>query len=181
MGDFSLLVPAMGGVGMSYLITGGRTIYREQVATKAQSSAHRFEYNQRVLEHIPVSEAMVPLDNIITIAPGDPVQKVREIIIITGHSGYPVMDGNNLAGIVTLDDVRQADKNGTLSSPVETIMTRDLIVIRASDTTEEALRVMMVNNVHHLPVTDDADSQKLVGFITRTDILQGYSRTCHIL
>ncbi len=80
MGNFSLLVPAMGGVGISYLITAGRSIYHEQVPTKAQSEAHRHEYGKRVLEWIQVREAMILKEQVITFSPDDPVQKVR-----TGH------------------------------------------------------------------------------------------------
>ncbi|HUK93090.1 MAG TPA: CBS domain-containing protein, partial [Methanomicrobiales archaeon] len=41
---------------------------------------------------------------------------------------------------------------------------------------EEALDLMMRNDVHHLPVVDPGDAGVLVGFLTRTDIMTGYMK-----
>jgi len=181
MGNFSLLVPAMGGVGMSYLITGGKTIYREQVSTKAQSEAHRKEYGMRVLERILVREAMLPGNLVITFSPGDPVQKARTIIDQTSHTGFPVLDAGRLAGIITVGDVRRIQNGAGLSSPVGDGMTRELVVVSPDDTLENAMRLMMIHNIHHLLVVDPKDPDVLLGFLTRTDIMQIYSRACRII
>jgi CIC family chloride channel protein len=181
MGNFSLLVPAMGGVGMSHLITGGRTIYREQVPTKAQSEAHRHEYGKRVLEQIKVREAMIPADQVITLRPDDPVQKARTIIDQTAHTGFPVIDDNQLVGIITVCDVRHIQNGAGLSSLVRDAMTRELIVVSPVDTMENAMRLMMIHNIHHLPVADPDHTEQMVGFLTRTDIMKIYSRASRII
>jgi CIC family chloride channel protein len=181
MGNFSLLVPAMGGVGMAYLITGGRSIYREQVPTKAQSDAHRHEYGQRVLEKIFVREAMVPQDRVISLSPDDPVQAVHKLIEETAHTGYPVLDSGRLIGIVTIADVRRVLNGGAFQALVRDAMTRDLCVIAADDTLENAMRLMMINNIHHLPVIDPKNPAFPVGFLTRTDIMEKYSRNCRLI
>ena len=181
MGNFSLLVPAMGGVGMSYLITAGRTIYQEQVPTKAQSEAHRHEYGKRVLERILVGEAMIPRDQVITLSPGDPVQKAHTIIDETAHTGFPVLDAGRLVGILTVGDVRRTENGAGLSSRVGDAMTRELIVVSPKDTMETAMRLMMINNIHHLPVAEPDHPKLLLGFLTRTDMMQIYSRACRII
>jgi CIC family chloride channel protein len=178
MGNFSLLVPAMGGVGMSYLITGGRSIYREQVATKAQSEAHRHEYGKRVLEQILVREAMIFADKVISLSPDDPVQKARTYIDQTSHTGFPVLEKGRLAGIITVCDVRRVQNGAGLSSMVGDAMTRELIVISPEDTMENAMKIMMVHNVHHLPVASPDDPGIMAGFLTRTDMMKIYSRAC---
>jgi chloride channel protein, CIC family len=181
MGNFSLLVPAMAGVGMSYLITGGKTIYQEQVQTKAQSEAHRLEYGRRVLEQIKVREAMIPKNQVITLSPDDPVQNARTLIDTAEHTGYPVLDKGRLVGIITVSDVRRAQNGAGLSSPVRDAMTRELVVVSPEDTMENALRLMMVHNLHHLPVADPDRPDLMLGFLTRTNIMQIYSRICRIL
>jgi len=178
MGNFSLLVPAMGGVGMSYLITGGRSIYREQVSTKAQSEAHRHEYGKRVLEQILVREAMIPADQVITLSPDDPVHKARMYIDQTAHTGFPVLETGRLAGIITVCDVRRVQNGAGLSTLVRDAMTRELIVISPEDTMENAMRLMMVHNIHHLPVVSPDDPGMMAGFLTRTDMMKIYSRAC---
>jgi CIC family chloride channel protein len=182
MGNFSLLVPAMGGVGMSYLITGGKSIYREQVATKALSEAHRHEFGQRVLEQIRVNEAMVPKDKVLFFSPEDPVQRVRTLINSTSHSGYPVLENGRLVGIITVGDVRRArETDAGLTMPVRNIMETNLCVVSFEETLENAMRQMMIYNIHHLPVIDPENPGVMVGFLTRTDIMEKYSQTCRLL
>ena len=181
MGNFSLLVPAMAGVGIAYMITGGKSIYREQVATKAQSEAHRHEYGKRVLERILVHEAMIPQDQVITLSPDDPVQKARTIIDETAHSGFPVLDAGRLVGILTVCNVRCIQNGVGLSSPVRDAMTRELIVITPEATMENALKLMMIHNIHHLPVVEPDHPELMIGFLTRTDMMQIYSKACRII
>jgi CBS domain-containing protein len=46
---------------------------------------------------------------------------------------------------------------------------------------ENALRLMMIHNIHHLPVADPDNPGLMVGLLTRTDMMQIYSRACRIL
>lgn len=181
MGNFSLLVPAMAGVGISYLITGGRSIYHEQVPTKAQSEAHRHEYGKRVLELIQVHEAMIPKDQVITVSPDDPVAKVQSLIEETSHTGFPVLENGRLAGIITIADVRQIQNGAGLSSPVREAMTKTALFVSPEDTMENAMRLMMVHDIHHIPVADPDCPDELLGFLTRTDMMRIYSRACRII
>jgi CIC family chloride channel protein len=180
-GNFSLLVPAMGGVAVAHLLTGGRTIYREQVLTKAQSEAHRKEYEQRILKNILVKKAMIPKDRIIIFSPDDPIQKARTVIDETSHTGFPVLENDHLVGLITIKDVRRFQKRNALSEPVREGMTRDMIRISPEDTLEDAVRMMMRHNINHLPVTDPAKPDILCGFLTRTDIMRVYTRACERL
>jgi CIC family chloride channel protein len=180
-GNLSLLVPAMSGVGISYLITGGKTIYHEQVPTKAQSEAHRQEYGKRVLEQILVREAMISRDLVITLSPDDRVQKVRMLIDKTAHTGYPVLDKDLLVGIITVEDVRRTQNGSGLSSPVRDAMTRELIVVSPQDTMEYAMKQMMVYDIHHLPVAEPGHPELMLGFLTRSDVMQIYCRSCKII
>lgn len=181
MGNFSLLVPAMAGVGMSYLITGGRTIYREQVSTKAQSEAHRHEFGKRVLEQIMVREAMIPVDQVISVSPDDPAEKITRLIDQTSHTGFPVLDGGRLAGIVTISDIRRTSSRTETPVLVRDAMSPSPIFVSPEETMENALRIMMVNDIHHIPVMYPDSPDILIGFVTRTDIMKIYSRACRIL
>lgn len=181
MGNFSLLVPAMAGVGMSYLITGGRTIYREQVSTKAQSEAHRHEFGKRVLEQIMVREAMIPVDQVISVSPDDPAEKITRLIDQTSHTGFPVLDGGRLAGIVTISDIRRTSSRAEKPVLVRDAMSPSPIFVSPEETMENALRIMMVNDIHHIPVMYPDSPDILIGFVTRTDIMKIYSRACRIL
>ena len=181
MGNFSLLVPAMAGVGISYLITGGRSIYHEQVPTKAQSEAHRYEYGKRVLELIQVHEAMILKDQVITLSPDDPVGKVQALIDETSHTGFPVLENGRLVGIITISDVRQMQNGIGLSVPIRNAMSTKPLLVSPDDTMENAMRLMMVHDIHHIPVTSPEQPDVLLGFLTRTDMMKIYSRACRII
>ncbi len=181
MGNFSLLVPAMAGVGISYLITGGRTIYVEQVPTKLQSEAHRQEYGKRVLELIQVHEAMIPANLVIALSPDDNVGKVQTLINETSHTGFPVLEDGRFVGIITISDVRHIRSGAGLSSPIRDAMTTTPLLVSPEDTMENAMRLMMVHNIHHIPVADPNHPDVLLGFLTRTDMMKIYSRACRII
>jgi CIC family chloride channel protein len=181
MGNFSLLVPAMAGVGIAYMITAGRTIYREQVATKAQSGAHKHEYGKRVLEQIKVREAMIAKDQVIFLGPDDPVQRAHTLIDQTTHTGFPVLDNGRLVGILTASDVRHCENVFALSSPVRDAMSCKLVTVSSMDSMENAMRLMLLNNIHHIPVAEPEDPEQMVGFLTRTDMMKIYSRACRII
>ncbi len=174
--DFSLLVPAMGAVAVADVLTGTDTIFREQVITKAQSGAHRGEYRVEILEEIRCRDAMLPADRIIALTPDDSCAHVLSIINTYGHTGFPVLEGDRLAGMVTIGDVRYGTEPGKPALPVRDVMTRDVVTIDPDETLEKALRLMMDNNIHHLPVVRISDPGTVVGFLTSTDILRAYTR-----
>ncbi|MFH0967094.1 MAG: CBS domain-containing protein, partial [Methanobacteriota archaeon] len=165
----------------AYLITAGKTIYREQVPTKAQSGAHRNEYGKRVLEQIKVHEAMIANDLVITLKPDDPVQRAHTLINQTTHTGFPVLDNGRLVGILTVSDVRRCENIFALSSPVRDAMSCKLVMVSSMDSMENAMRLMLVNNIHHIPVAEPETPEQLEGFLTRTDVMKIYAHTCRII
>ncbi len=56
-GNLSMLAPAMVAVGLAMFVVGGRTIYRSQLATRADSPAHRFRFAMPLLAAVPVGDA----------------------------------------------------------------------------------------------------------------------------
>jgi CIC family chloride channel protein len=172
--NFSLLVPAMASVGIASVITWGRSIYREQVETKADSGAHRGEYLVEVLDDIPVYRVMTPLENIISVGPDQDCDSVRTLINQTWHTGFPVTQDNQLKAIVTIGDIRRMEVKGRSHEKIGVCMKRNVVSITPQDTLETALKLMIEHRIHHLPVVDSSGSTRLAGFITTTDIMQGY-------
>jgi CIC family chloride channel protein len=174
--NFSLFIPAMGAVAVADVLTGTNTIFHEQVMTKAQSGAHRGEYRVEVLEGIRAGDAMVLADRVLTLMPDESCAQVLSIINRYGHTGFPVLEGNQLVGIITIGDVRGCTQPGKPALFVRDGMARELVTIDPDATLEKALILMMDNNIHHLPVVRITDPGTLVGFLTSTDILRAYTR-----
>lgn len=177
VGSITILVPAMAAVGISTLLKGEKTIFRAQVPTKAQSGAHRGEYDKKILRRIFVRDAMTPAENVITVAPSDKAEKVRSLIITTAHTGYPVLDNGQLVGIITNRDAHPRSPAGETPLSIRDIMTPAPVVIHLADTLEDALAIMVGRDFNHLPVVEPGSPDTLAGFLTRTDIMKSYCRT----
>ena len=103
----------------------------------------------------------------ITVAP---LTSIREVMQITrGHniSGVPVVDGEQLVGIVTNRDLRFEKKP---EDPVKNIMTRKdrLVPVQEGATEDEVLALLHKHRIEKVLVVDDAF--RLRGLITVKDI-----------
>ncbi len=179
VGSITILIPAMAAVAVSHLLTGEKTIFRDQVPTKAQSGAHRGEYDRETLEGIFIRDAMIPRESVITLSPSDEPGKVIDLITKTGHTGFPIVDNGCLVGIITNRDVTAVRAANKTCPTIREIMTFKPFVIHPDDTLEDALVIMVGQNFDHLPVVPEENPDTLVGFLTRSDILRTYVQASH--
>ena len=177
-GNYSLLFPAMAAVFVSYTITGDNTIYIEQVRSRADSPAHAPLLASQILSRIKVWDAATK--NVVTVTPQSTVAEVISLIQKTGHMGYPVVEGGKLVGIVTFGDIKKAiaelGERRAEDVKVSDIMTRNPIVAFPDETLSDALRKLTLYNVGRLPVVDSRDRDRVIGIITRSDIVRAVTR-----
>lgn len=113
--------------------------------------------------------------NVDTVSAETSIVKLCEMIAVTGHMGYPVLDGDDkLIGIVTQSDLVKISNPGVNNSLVNDIMETKLIVAYPRDTLEDVLMRMRFRNISHFPVVDPKDKSKLIGFFTKGDIIRAY-------
>lgn len=167
-GSYTLMVPSMLSTAIAYVITGRHTIYKSQVPSRYESPAHMSEYAIPLLMKIKVRDAMTT--NLITIRPGDLIIKAAELMAKHEIRGLPVVEDNNLVGIITFSDILrvQPDKRGVIK--VEEIMSRDIITTYPDESLFEAFEKMIHYQVGRLPVIEGPGKSKLIGIITRGDI-----------
>ncbi len=176
-GDYSLLVPSMVSVVIAYFLTGNSYIYENQVETRADSPAHRAEFSTPLLERIKVSDAMIT--KLVTTNPQTPVKDVGRLMKENGIDAVPVIDSGQLAGIVAnLDMARIPERNWPHMQAWE-IMSKQLIVGHPDESLFDALDRMNRNNISHLPIVDDKDPKKLIGFLAIHDISYIYDLRRH--
>lgn len=84
-------------------------------------------------------------------------------------SSVCVTRGDKLQGILTTRDLtaRILAAGKPVSTPVETVMTRDPLTLAPSAIGSDVLHMMMENGIGHIPVVD---AGKLVGIVTQTDL-----------
>jgi Zn-dependent protease/CBS domain-containing protein len=119
-----------------------------------------------ILEGIKVGEIMSR--EVKTVKPETKVEEIMEIMFQDKHMGYPVMDGENMSGIVTFNDISQA-KEGEGKKPVSEFMTHELVVTSPDEPLNDAMAKLNDADVGRLPVVENS---QLVGIISRTDIMR---------
>jgi len=106
----------------------------------------------------------------LTASPGMTVARVR-LIMIEGHvRSVPVVEDGKLVGMVTDRDIAFSDP--TPDTTIGSLMTREVIGVSPRSSIQEAARVLLECEVEGLPVIEDG---KLVGIITRSDILKTFA------
>ena len=118
--------------------------------------------------------------NPITIHPQQTLPQAHHLMKSRNVRRLPVVEGEDLVGIVTFGDIREAQPSDATSLSmyelsylislltVDSIMTGEPQTIGQDDTIGEAARVMLENKIGGIPVVD-AEGM-LVGILTESDI-----------
>lgn len=119
----------------------------------------------REVQRVKKSESGMVTDPIV-VHPEDTVGKALDLMSEFKISGFPVVKGEHLVGIITNRDVRFVTD---VNTPVSEVMTsRNLVTVPEGISTEEAKRHLHQNRIEKLLVVDDEN--RLVGLITIKDI-----------
>ena len=124
--------------------------------------------------------------DVITASPETPIKAAARLMVRNKVSGLPVCDDDaRVVGIITeadflrLEVAREEADNLQPVERVEQVMHRAVLTITADATVAEAARIMVVNDVNRLPVTD-ADGKSL-GIISRLDVVAAFTRPDEII
>ena len=178
-GSLNLLAPSMVAVVAAYFVaTPKYTIYRSQVPNRSYSPAHRGEYNVPLLMKIFVSDAMN--HSVLTLAPADTVATAFQLVVEKGFRGIPVVEGEKVVGIVTVSDMQRVPREQMANTAIKDVMTQNPLVAHSDDSLLNVLETMTNHGVGRLPVVA-RESGKLVGIVTRTDVIRAYERAVELL
>jgi CIC family chloride channel protein len=103
----------------------------------------------------------------------DPIDQVIQRDSEAGELAVPVCSGTRFVGIVTSTDLALAVHSGNGHQSVSTIVHTMTDVLYPDDTVERAASLMAEDKYPLLPVIDPRD-ERLVGIVTRRDVLQAY-------
>lgn len=108
-------------------------------------------------------------DEVISIEPGDSLQKAYLKLKENGISQLPVIENDRLAGIIAESDLLFAlsDKRRAFGASVEEVMSRNIITIKASAPEEELLDILKKDYVALVETENGA----FFGMITKIDYL----------
>lgn len=120
---------------------------------------------------------------VITVKKEDTLAEVAELMISKRISGFPVLENDEIIGIITTNDLFLVmdmiktgeilkDNNIDYSQPkVSFAMSTEVITVSPEGNLNEIIALMKYRNIHTLPVTSQ---NKLVGVIGRRDVFKNF-------
>jgi len=176
-GNYHLLVPSMWVSTLSFLLLRKTKMYINQVQTRSESPIHKGEFFLQVLQDIKVSDIMRP--DPIVLREDMRFYDVMHFIPKTKHNNFPVVrEDGSLVGILLFEEIREFVFEEGLEDIVVAgeVCEKDVPIILPSNSLADAIESIGFRNVELLPVMDEDDRDKLIGIITRRDIITTYNK-----
>jgi CBS domain-containing protein len=150
------------------------SIMTEKIARRGVAAPT--EYVPDVLAQVLVRDAATPSP--VTLTAEQTVADVRTWLssgtVEASHQGYPVVDaGGTVVGVVTR---RELQNGAGGEKTLQNLLRRPPIVVYDDCSVREATEHMLRHDVGRLPVVRRDRSKRLVGILTRSDILAAFSR-----
>jgi CBS domain-containing protein len=170
------LLPLLGGCAAAYLVSTlmmRTSIMTEKIVRRGQPVSTEYTVDPlaraAVGEHCSHDVATVRADATVEAVLGWIESRTPD----ARHQGFPVLDGaDRLVGVVTVRDLLVASRSATLRS----LLARPLAVAFHDDTLRAAADLMVIEGVGRLPVVRREDPTRLVGILTRSDLLTAHHR-----
>jgi len=134
------------------------------IGANMESTAVKYSH---LLQDVTVGEMMS--SPVTTVPPNMPVRHVIDLMYASKHLGFPVVERDQLVGMITLIDVNRTSPIDREAMQVRDVMTRDPIALPPAALVIEALKIMSAHDIERIPVVQD---DRIVGIVTRMDILK---------
>ncbi|GJE11782.1 MULTISPECIES: chloride channel protein [Methylobacterium] len=175
-GDVAALAPLLAATMAAYAVTVlllKRSILTEKIARRGQHVTREYGIDPYDLARVEA----VMTRSVETLNAGSPLTEALAAIETGIHHAYPVIDdGGRPVGLVSRGDalgwaLEERDGDTAEGSLGERVSDADLAVVHPGDVVSHAIDVMLAAGQGRLPVTDP-QSGRLVGLLTRKDLLQ---------
>jgi CIC family chloride channel protein len=170
--DFNLVLPLMIGSVVAYLISdriASGSIYSRLLAWNGIHLEKTGGSNGGTWSDLTAADLMQR--RVETLSSHMTVSEAVQAFSRSHHRGFPVVDEGKLVGIVTQGDLSDLSRRPVKleEAVLQDIMTPQPVTVRPSDLLTHVLYLLNRFNLSRLPVTE---GQKLVGIITRADIIR---------
>jgi len=174
--SYTLLVPLMLVSSVSYLLLGRHGLYEKQAVSRLASPAHLTDFAGGLLEKILVRDAMSPGEPL-CLPEEMPFEEVVRSVTGSRQLHFPVVDREGrMTGIVSINDIREflfEEEIGRLVVARD-VATASVVCAYPEETLKTALEKMAAIGVDELPVTEGPDRRRIVGFLSKRDIVDYY-------
>jgi CBS domain-containing protein len=165
--DIGEILQSFGGGG--HAGAGSATVKNAEMTAEAIIDSISAILAKKSSETVKIADIMsFP---VISVGPDTPMREVQTLMTTHKIRGVMVTEGDDIQGIIVLWDFKKVKKDSQWESPVKAFMARKILSIGPGESPTTAARLMIENDVGHLPVLQD---NKMIGIVTRTDILTFY-------
>lgn len=178
-GDFGLLVPTMLVCSFTFLVSSNWQLYKSQVPTRMDSPAHRGDFLVDVLEGLKVQSVYTPDNGLLKIHERETLDQIVHHLAEGQQHYFPVVDNEGLMiGIFSDVDVRAYLYDDTLWQLVNAtdVMTSPVDCVIPGDDLNVAMQKFTSLLIDELPVVDKDQPGKLLGFLSRKELIAAYNR-----
>ena len=171
--DFNLVLPLMISAIVAFFVAERvqpGSIY-DQLLLSHQASGQTKKYQSRILDRLSAADIMQR--RVETLSSQLPFRDVKDAFAKSHHRGFPVVEAGRLVGIISQSDLTSVARTQfDDDSPLREIMTPSPITVMPDANLSEVLYLLNHYSLSRLPVVD---GRKLVGIITRADIIRAES------
>lgn len=169
--SYEIILPLMFSCVVADLVTW--KLQRDTIYTKKLTRRGTYIPTDMQVNILDVKTAAdVMAGNIITVNPDITVDEFEKSARLSGHHGFPVVCDEKLVGIITDYDITCCKGIGETNITISELMQEKIITANPGDSLQFVFKNMLARNISHIPVVDDRDPKKLLGFITKRDILR---------
>ena len=177
-GEYSVILPIMFVSVIGYTVC--RYFQRESIDSLelARRGIHLEEGREvGLLESIRAGDIMNR--DVEVIHEGTPLRQLLQFIPSSRHVTFPLVDDEGrLSGILSLQDFREVAYEQGLEDLIvaKELGTQDVITIFPDQNLRDALAKIGYRNIEHLPVVSREDPRKVIGMLSRGDIITAYNK-----
>ncbi len=124
---------------------------------------------QELVYELRIGQVMTK--DVITVRSDQTIAELKEVLRVNRISGCPVMEGDQLVGMISLENLIRALENGELDATIGEKMTLPVQSVRADESVVSVVTLFGRLGFGRFPVLDPDGN--LVGIITQGDVVRG--------
>ncbi len=176
--DYTLILPIMASciaASYTYQRFTKHSLYVQYLLNKGINIRHGREVS--IMNSVKVRDVMNT--EFTTIAQEMPFRKVLETISYSKNFYFPILDNKgDMTGILSFSDIREMMFEEQLGDLLvaEELATHKVQVLTPEQNLNEAMEIFSQLDVDQLPVVRNDDKAKVIGMLTRGDVMAAYNR-----